>query len=103
MAQDKVLPAAVAAGPAVPVTEVTCPQGKLRVHCKAEGSLPLGDVSERFMMTFVVVLALVDNSVKLDWAQSKLENIRKSRMRIRCLCTKVSHPLFRHQSFPSLS
>ncbi|MBV8843353.1 MAG: hypothetical protein JO307_11135 [Bryobacterales bacterium] len=105
IAQDNVFPAAVAAGPGVPVTIVTSPAGKFRVHCKAEGSLPAGEESERFIITFVdevVPSAPPGDNVKAGWAHRKLQVIKTNRIKNKCLCTGVSHPLFGYRSFPSL-
>jgi len=89
------LPAAVAAGPGVPVTRVTNPDGKFKVHCKAEGSLPGGEDSERFIIIFVddvVPSAPPGDNVKAGWAHRKLQVIKVKRIKNKCLRTEVSHP-----------
>jgi hypothetical protein len=64
--QDKVLPAAVADGPAMALTELTSP-GYVSVHCKAAGSLPAGEFTESANVTLPPLAVPEERVREPDW------------------------------------
>ena len=94
-AHEMDLPAAVAAAPGVTLRLATFADGYVTVHSSAAGSLPAGEDMDRLRATVLPPVAVADESVKLDWAQTEPANAGRIAVR--------NHILDKRSSFPGLT